>query len=59
MKLFRITLLVPHVSEVLVMDAQAAHNEATRLAKANALDMPHGKAIVQSVEFVQDAEEAG
>jgi hypothetical protein len=40
------------------MDAQAAHNEATRLAKANALDMPHGKAIVQSVEFVQDAEEA-
>jgi len=56
MKLFRITLLTPFIKEVLVVDAQAAHNEATRFAKAHAIDQPHGKAIVQSVEFIQDVE---
>lgn len=53
MKRFKITLLVPHSREVVVADAQAAHNEATRLAKANVLPGDH-PAIVHSVEFIND-----
>jgi hypothetical protein len=52
MKRFRITLMVPHSTEVVVADAQAAHNEATRLAQAPADGSP--PAIVQSIEEIED-----
>ena len=55
MKRFRITLLVAHSTEVDVADAQAAHNEATRLAGANVL--PGEKpAIVHSIEDITPKE---
>lgn len=52
MKQYRITLLVPHVKEVIVKDAQAAHNEATKLAAAYILgDL---KPVVHSVDHIGD-----
>jgi len=53
MKRFRITLLVPHSREIVVADTQAAHNEATRLAKANVAPGEQA-AIVNSIEFLGD-----
>jgi len=54
MKRFRITMLVPSVSEVVVADAQAAHNEATRLAGKDEDGRP--AAVVKSIEFVGDVQ---
>ena len=54
MKRYRITLLIPQVTEVTVYNAQAAHNEATKLAKANMLGGL--KPIVHSVEHIDDIE---
>ena len=54
MKRFRITLMVPHSTEVVVADAQAAHNEATRLAGKDTDSQP--QAIVQSIEFIGDVQ---
>ena len=54
MKRYNITLLVPHSTEVIVADAQAAHNEATRLAGPDGNGSP--QAIVQSIEFLGDVE---
>lgn len=51
MKRYQITLLVPQTKEVVVRDAQAAHNEATRLAGGAG-----AKAIVSSIEFVGDVQ---
>jgi len=48
MKRFKITLLVPHSTEVVVADIQAAHNEATRLA--NQPTDSGAAAIVQAIE---------
>lgn len=52
MKKYRIVLLVPHVTEVFVRDAQAAHNEATKLAAAHILGGL--KPVVHSVEDLGD-----
>ena len=54
MKRFKITLMVPHSTEIVVADAQAAHNEATRLADADVHEGP--KALVHSVEEVGDVQ---
>jgi len=54
MKRFKITLMVPHSKEIVVTDAQAAHNEATRLAAATVQDGP--KALVHSVEELEDVQ---
>ena len=54
MKQYRITLLVPIVKEVVVRDAQQAHNEATKLAKAHILG--DTKPVVHSVEHLGDLE---
>ena len=51
MKRFKITLLVPQIKEVVVADAQAAHNEATRLAGGAGVT-----AIVSSIEYVEDVD---
>lgn len=52
MKRFRIVLMVPQAQEVVVADAQEAHNEATKFATA----YTDGdiKAIVQSIQFIED-----
>lgn len=55
MKRYKITLLVQHSREVVVADAQAAHNEATRLANANVAP-GEWPAIVHSVEYVSDVQ---
>jgi hypothetical protein len=52
MKRFRITMLVPHSTIVVVPDAQAAHNEATRLAEPPTDGS--GRAIVQSIEEIDE-----
>jgi hypothetical protein len=54
MKSYRITLLVPHVKEVIVKDAQAAHNEATKLAAAYTLG--ELKPVVHSIEHTGDVQ---
>ena len=51
MKRFKITLMVPHSTEVVVADMQAAHNEATRLSQPAASGLA---AIVHSVEELGD-----
>lgn len=51
MKRFKITLLVPQTKEIVVADAQAAHNEASRLANGAG-----AKAIVSSIEFIENVE---
>lgn len=51
MKRYRITLMVPHIKEVVVADAQGAHNEATRLATPVAGQPP---ALVHSIEEIGD-----
>ena len=55
MKRFKITLLVPHSREIVVVDAQAAHNEATRLATAHTANN-EPKAIVSSIEEIEDVQ---
>ena len=52
MKRYRITLLVPQTKEIVVKDAQAAHNEASRLAAAHALGSL--KPVVHSVEYLEE-----
>jgi len=52
MKRFKITLMVPHSKEIVVANAQEAHNEATRLAAAEVHEGP--KALVHSVEELGD-----
>lgn len=52
MKRFKITLMVPHSREVVVADAQAAHNEATRLATIPVDGSPC--AVVHSIEEIED-----
>lgn len=54
MKRFRIVVMVPHVKEVVVTDAQAAHNEASVLVAAQALG--ELKAQLNSIEFIEDIE---
>ena len=52
MQRYKITLLVPHSREIIVADVQAAHNEATRLAKGTL----EGEmaAIVHSIEYLSE-----
>jgi hypothetical protein len=57
MKKYRIVLLVPHSTEVVVTDVQGAHNEATKLAYAHTASQAYGKAVVQSIEFVEEVDE--
>lgn len=45
--------MVPQTAEVVVTDAQAAHNEATRLASSNG-DQPNS--IIESIEFIGDVQ---
>jgi len=52
MKRFKIVLMVPNVTEVVVADAQAAHNEATRMAAITADGLPPAR--VHMVEFLND-----
>ena len=52
MKRFKITLMVPHSREIVVADAQAAHNEASRLATAPLEGEP--SALVHSIEEIED-----
>jgi len=52
MKRFKITLMVPHEMEVVVSDAQAAHNEASRLIAARHNEDP--VAFVHSVTEIGD-----
>jgi len=54
MKRFKIMLMTPHAQEVVVADAQEAHNEATRLADAAVQDGM--KAIVLSVQEIEDVQ---
>ncbi len=54
MKRYKITLLIPYSQETVVATAQDAHNEATRLANAHTAD--EAKAIVQSIEFLNDVQ---
>ena len=54
MKRYKITMMVPETFEVVVIDAQAAHNEATRLAGKD--DEGRPAAIVQSIEFLGDVQ---
>ena len=54
MKRYKITIMVPHVEEVVVTDAQAAHNEAKRLAGKTHGGLPD--ATVHSIEFVNDVQ---
>lgn len=51
MNRFKITLMVPHSTEIVVATMQEAHNEATRLAAAEVYDGP--KAVVHSVEEIE------
>jgi hypothetical protein len=52
MKRFKITLMIPHSTEIVVATMQEAHNEATRLASAEVHEGP--KARVHSVEEIED-----
>jgi hypothetical protein len=52
MNRYRITLLVPHATEVLAVNQQAAHLEATRLAHTGKTQDGQADAIVHSVEFL-------
>ena len=55
MKRYKITLMVPHSREIVVADAQAAHNEATRLARSG-IAPGEAAAIVHSVEYINDVQ---
>ena len=52
MKRFRITLMVPQITEFDGINAQAAHNEATRLAS-----QPTGLFVPATVYSVEQVEE--
>jgi len=52
MKRYKITLMVPHSTEIVVASVQEAHNEATRLAGGDVAEGP--KAMVHSVEEIGD-----
>jgi hypothetical protein len=52
MKRFKITLLVPHSTEIVVASVQEAHNEATRLVEADVQSGP--AAVVHSIEEIGD-----
>ena len=54
MKRYRIVVMIPHAEEVVVADTQEAHNEATKLA--NASELGDIKAIVQSIQFIEDVQ---
>ena len=51
MKRYAITLLVPSTKEVIVHDAQGAHNEATKLVEA-----APPRTILQTIEYVGECE---
>lgn len=53
MKRFRITLMVPHSTEIIAGTMQEAHNEATRLVSAGVYDNGP-RALVHSVEALED-----
>ena len=50
MNRYKITLMVPHTTEIVAATMQEAHNEATRLASAEVHEGP--KAMVHSVEEI-------
>lgn len=52
MQRYRIILLVPTAREIVAVDAQAAHNEATKLAQAETWEQM--KPIIHSVEYLGD-----
>lgn len=54
MNRYKIVLMVPTVTEVIVSDPQAAHNEATRLAAAQAEGLP--QTSVHSIECLGKVE---
>jgi hypothetical protein len=54
MKRFKITLMVPHSTEVVVADAQAAHNSATHLANQPTHEQDAPATFVHSVEEIED-----
>ncbi len=54
MKRYKVIILVPTVNEILAVDSQSAHVEATSLAKIGQLQEGQPAAIVHSVELMFD-----
>jgi len=57
MKRYKVTLLVPHSTEIMAGDQQAAHAEAARLAHVGKTQDNQPDAIVHSVEFMNEEAE--
>ncbi len=51
LKKYRVIMLVAHVEEIVAVDTQEAHNEATKMAKASTHpDLPYP--VISSIEEV-------
>jgi hypothetical protein len=57
MKRYKINMLVPHTKEILAADEQEARREAKRLTHTDDTREGVMKAVLYSVEFVQDEPE--